>query len=91
MANAPLEVLTIPNVLALLNGVELKIATEFNIRPANSSIILEPGIGKAGDILEIYIRDDGEYAFGSVEVTITQNTWVETPRSVETRCSIQAL
>ena len=29
------------NVLALLNGVELKIATEFNIRPANSSIILE--------------------------------------------------
>ena len=63
-----MEVLTIPNVLALLNGVELKIATEFNIRPANSSIILELGIGKAGDILEIYIRDDGEYAFGSVEV-----------------------
>ena len=67
------------NVLALLNGVELKIATEFNIRPANSSIILEPGIGKAGDILEIYIRDDGEYAFGSVEVIDNQNTWVETP------------
>jgi hypothetical protein len=67
------------NVLALLNGTELKIATEFNIRPANSSIILEPGIGQPGDILEVYIRDDGEYAFGAVEVINNQNTWVETP------------
>ena len=30
------------NVLATLNGRELQIATEYNIRPANSSIILEP-------------------------------------------------
>ncbi len=67
------------NVLAILNGTELKIATEFNIRPANSSIILEPGIGQPGDILEVYIRDDGEYAFGAVEVINNQNTWVETP------------
>ena len=67
------------NVLLTLNGVELKIATEFNIRPANSSIILEPGIGQTGDILEVYIRDDGDYAFGSVEVIDNQNTWVETP------------
>ena len=67
------------NVLATLNGTELKIATEFNIRPANSSIILEPGIGQPGDILEVYIRTDGEYAFGAVEVINNQNTWVETP------------
>ena len=67
------------NVLATLNGKELKIATEFNIRPANSSIILEPGIGNSGDTLEVYIRNDGEYAFGSIEVIDSQNTWVETP------------
>ena len=56
------------NVLATLNGRELQIATEYNIRPANSSIILEPGIGSDGDVLEIYIRDDGDYAFGSIQV-----------------------
>ena len=66
-------------MLATLNGKELKIATEFNIRPANSSIILEPGIGNSGDTLEVYIRNDGEYAFGSIEVIDSQNTWVETP------------
>ena len=30
------------NVLASLNGRELQIATEYNIHPVNSSIILEP-------------------------------------------------
>ena len=71
------------NVLAILNGRELKIATEFNIRPANSSIILEPGIGQAGDILEVYIRDDGDYAFGSIQVVNSQNAWVETPNTLQ--------
>ena len=65
------------DVLVLLNGNELKIATEYNIRPANSSVILEPGIGNIGDILEVYIRTDGEYAFGSIQVVNNQNTWVD--------------
>lgn len=65
------------DVLVLLNGTELKIATEYNIRPANSSVILEPGIGTAGDILEVYIQTDGEYAFGSIQVVNNQNTWVD--------------
>ena len=65
------------DVLVLLNGKELKIATEYNIRPANSSVILEPGVGNAGDILEVYMRTDGDYAFGSIQVVNSQNTWVD--------------
>tara|TARA_Y200000002_G_scaffold136879_1_gene112844 strand:+ start:13385 stop:28348 length:14964 start_codon:yes stop_codon:yes gene_type:complete len=65
------------DVLVLLNGKELTIATEYNIRPANSSVILEPGIGSSGDTLEVYIRTDGEYAFGSIQVINNQNTWVD--------------
>ena len=65
------------DLLVLLNGVELTIAVEYNIRPANSSVILEPGIGKDGDILEVYVRSDGEYAFGSIQVIDNQNTWVD--------------
>ena len=71
------------NVLATLNGRELQIATEYNIRPANSSIILEPGIGSDGDVLEIYIRDDGDYAFGSIQVVNNQNAWVATPGTLQ--------
>ena len=65
------------DILALLNGKELAIAVQYNLRPANSSIILEPGIGKDGDILEVYVRTDGEYAFGSIQVIDNQNTWVD--------------
>ena len=65
------------DVLVLLNGRELTIATEYNIRPANSSVILEPGVGTAGDILEVYMRTDGDYAFGSIQVINSQNTWVD--------------
>ena len=65
------------DVLVLLNGVELKIATEYNIRPANSSVILEPGIGSDGDTLEVYMRTDGDYAFGSIQVIDNQNQWVD--------------
>ena len=64
-------------MLVLLNGRELTIATEYNIRPANSSVILEPGVGTAGDILEVYMRTDGDYAFGSIQVINSQNTWVD--------------
>ena len=65
------------DVIVFLNGKELKIATEYNIRPANSSIILEPGIGNVGDVLEVFIQTDGEYAFGSIQVIDNQNQWVD--------------
>lgn len=63
------------DVLVLLNGVELAVAVDYNIVPANSSVELSPGVGKTGDILEIYIRTDGEYAFGFTDGT----TWTDTP------------
>ena len=65
------------DILILLNGKELTIAVEYNIRPANSSVILEPGIGGDGDILEVYLRTDGDYAFGSVQTIDSNLTWVD--------------
>jgi len=71
------------DLLVLLNGVELTIAVEYNIRPANSSVILEPGIGAEGDILEVYLRTDGEYAFGDIQVINNQNTWVDSGANLQ--------
>jgi hypothetical protein len=71
------------DLLVLLNGVELTIAVEYNIRPANSSVILEPGIGADGDILEVYLRTDGDYAFGDIQVINNQNTWVDSGANLQ--------
>ena len=71
------------DLLVLLNGVELSIAVQYNIRPANSSVILEPGIGGDGDILEVYLRTDGEYAFGDIQIINNQNTWVDSGANLQ--------
>ena len=71
------------DILVLLNGVELTIAVQYNIRPSNSSVILEPGIGKPGDVLEVYLRTDGEYAFGSVQTINNQDTWVDSGADIQ--------
>ena len=71
------------DILVTLNGKELAIAVEYNIRPANSSVILEPGIGKDGDILEVYIITDGDYAFGSIQNINNQNTWVDSGKILQ--------
>ena len=74
---APIGSFQDKDILILLNGKELTIAVEYNLRPANSSIILEPGIGREGDILEVYIRTDGDYAFGDVQLINSNLTWVD--------------
>ena len=71
------------DILILLNGKELTIAVEYNLRPANSSVILEPGIGREGDILEVYIRTDGEYAFGDVQTINSNLTWVDSGANLQ--------
>jgi len=71
------------DILVLLNGKELTIAVEYNIRPANSSIILEPGIGVEGEILEVYLRTDGDYAFGDLQIINNQNTWVDSGKNLQ--------
>ncbi len=71
------------DVLVLINGVEQTIAVDYNIRPANSSIILEPGIGADGDILEVYLRTDGDYAFGSIQIVNNQNTWIDSGSTLQ--------
>ena len=71
------------DILILLNGKELTIAVEYNLRPANSSVILEPGIGREGDILEVYIRTDGDYAFGDVQTINSNLTWVDSGANLQ--------
>ena len=71
------------DILVVLNGTELTVAVDYNIRPANSSIRLEPGIGKDGDVLDVYVRTDGDYAFGSVQVINNQDTWVDSGRTLQ--------
>ena len=71
------------DILVLLNGKELDIAVQYNIRPSNSSIRLEPGIGREGDILEVYLRTDGEYAFGSVQTINNTDTWVDSGSTIQ--------
>ena len=71
------------DILVLLNGKQLTIAVEYNIRPANSSVILEPGIGRDGDILEVYLRTDGEYAFGDVQNINSNLTWVDSGADIQ--------
>ena len=71
------------DLLVLLNGVELTIAVEYNIRPANSSVILEPGTGVAGDVLEVYLKTDGEYAFGNIQIINNQDTWVDSGANLQ--------
>lgn len=74
---APIGSFQSKDILILLNGKELTVAVEYNLRPANSSVILEPGIGREGDILEVYIRTDGDYAFGSEQIINGNLLWVD--------------
>lgn len=65
------------DILVLINGEEKEIAVDYNIRPANSSVILNAGIGGDGDVLEVYLRTDGDYAFGEVEIFDGNERWTD--------------
>ena len=71
------------DIFVTLNGEEIDLAVQYNIRPANSSIILEPGIGKDGDILEVYVQTDGEYAFGSLQTVNNKVSWVDSGSTIQ--------
>ena len=74
------------DILVLINGVEKVIAVDYNIKPANSSIELNPGIGTDGDKLEVYLRTDGEYAFGSVVTEGGNETWQDSGAVLKVNC-----
>ena len=54
------------NVRAFLNKTELT-AAEYRWNPGNSSVTLESGVGKIGDILEVYV-ENGEYSVSNAGV-----------------------
>ena len=53
-----------------LNGELLVFPTDYSFNVANSSITLTPGLAEVGDILEIYILEDGEYTINGNQVII---------------------
>ena len=62
------------DVRAFLNGVELN-SVEYRWESANSSVVLEAGIGTVGDILKVYVISDGDYVIGgSGGYTLTLDT-----------------
>jgi len=62
------------NVKPFINGKAITFPNQWVFDSSNSIIELQPGVGKPGDILEVYIVGDGEY-------TITNNviTFADTP------------
>lgn len=50
-------------VVVYLNGVQLIQNQTYNWDVFNSSVVLFAGIGSVGDVLEVFVVDDGEYVF----------------------------
>lgn len=57
------------NVRAFLNGVELGI-NDYTWSSSNTSITLRGNVGIAGDILKVYVTNDGEYIVNSNVLTL---------------------
>jgi hypothetical protein len=58
-------------VKVYLNGEEITINVQWRFNIFNSSVVLFDGFGRPGDIVEIYIEEDGDYSV--TDKTITFN------------------
>ena len=65
------------DILVTINGVEKTISRDYRISGANSSIVLNNGIGGDGDTLEVYLRTDGDYAFGEIQIVDDNFVWTD--------------
>jgi hypothetical protein len=52
-----------------LNGEELNFPRDYAFSIANSAVTLVGGVGVAGDVLEIYVDEDGEYSISDSAIT----------------------
>ena len=59
--------------LPLLSEEDPIIFIEVTVDDSNGAVI----VGTDGDTLEVYMRTDGDYAFGSIQVINNQNQWVD--------------
>ena len=62
-----------------LNGEEITITQSWSWNTFNATVNLFSDVGVAGDILNVYIRNDGDYAFGYFD---NNGLWVATPNQI---------
>ena len=66
-------------VRVFLNGEEITITQSWSWNTFNATVNLFSDVGVAGDILNVYIRNDGDYAFGYFD---NNGLWVATPDQI---------
>jgi hypothetical protein len=66
-------------VRVFLNGEEITITQSWSWNTFNATVNLFSDVGVAGDILNVYIRNDGDYAFGYFD---NNGLWVATPNQI---------
>jgi hypothetical protein len=64
---------TIPaeNIKVFINGEEKIVTQEWRFDIFNSSIVLFEDVGQPGDILEVFVLEDGDYSLDDKTLTIT--------------------
>ena len=65
----PLASVDTDKIQVYLNGKLLVFPTDYAYSIANSAVTLTGGVGVAGDILEIYVKEDGEYFIEGDQIT----------------------
>jgi hypothetical protein len=58
------------DILVLLNGRELNGATEYIVRPATSSLEFFDGVTQRGDIIDVFVITDADYAIVDNIITL---------------------
>ena len=58
------------DIIVILNGRQLTYTSDFIFRPANSSVEIFENVAQPGDILEIYVKTDGEYTVSGNILTL---------------------
>ena len=69
----------LPNQIeAYLNGTKLVETVDYRWDIFNTSITLFSGVGVTGDVLEVFVVDDGEYTFDNNQVTFNTAPAIDT-------------
>ena len=61
-----------------LNGVALTYTSDFIFKPANTSIEIFENVANVGDILEIFVKTDGQYTINGNQLTLSTLPAIDT-------------
>ena len=61
-----------------LNGKVLTYTSDFIFKPANTSVEIFENVANAGDILEIFVKTDGQYTINGNQLTLTTLPAIDT-------------